>query len=82
MAMIGIETVLYGVDEFVYLPCPPGGDAEYNADSDYLDDSWVPRSWQPMHGFFSFITNMAPVMMDAAYTPPDKKHEQPDSADH
>jgi catechol 2,3-dioxygenase-like lactoylglutathione lyase family enzyme len=51
---------------FVYLPCPTGGQAEYGADSDYLDDSWVPRVWNPMFGFFTFIHNMAPFMMDAA----------------
>ncbi|WP_084150582.1 VOC family protein [Azohydromonas australica] len=51
---------------FMYLPCPTGGQAEYGADSDYLDDSWVPRVWNPMFGFFSFIHNMAPFMLDAA----------------
>jgi hypothetical protein len=66
---------------FLYLPCPTGGQAEYGADSDYLDDSWVPRSWNPMFGFFSFVHNMQPFMLDAApwdwsyvegYTPPGK----------
>ena len=51
---------------FLYLPCPTGGQAEYGADSDVLDDAWVPRVWNPMFGFFSFIHNMAPFMMDAA----------------
>lgn len=51
---------------FMYLPCPTGGQAEYGADSDMLDDAWVPRIWHPMFGFFSFIHNMAPFMMDAA----------------
>lgn len=51
---------------FMYLPCPAGGQAEYGADSDHLDDAWVPRVWNPMFGFFSFIHNMAPFMMDAA----------------
>jgi catechol 2,3-dioxygenase-like lactoylglutathione lyase family enzyme len=51
---------------FMYLPCPTGGQAEYGADSDHLDDSWIPRVWNPMFGFFSFISNMAPFMMDAA----------------
>lgn len=75
---------------FLYLPCPTGGTAEYGADSDVLDDSWVPRRWNPMFGFFSFITNMEPFMMDAApweweyvegYTPPPRKRE-PDGGDH
>jgi len=72
---------------FMYLPCPTGGDAEYGADSDFIDDSWVPRSWNPMFGFFSFISNMAPFMMDAApwdweyvegYTPPPKDDKPPE----
>jgi hypothetical protein len=50
----------------MYLPAPTGGQAEYGADSDYLDDSWVPRIWNPMFGFFSFITNMPPFMADEA----------------
>jgi catechol 2,3-dioxygenase-like lactoylglutathione lyase family enzyme len=51
---------------FMYLPCPTGGQAEYGADSDMIDDSWVPRVWAPMFGFFSFISNMQPFMLDAA----------------
>jgi catechol 2,3-dioxygenase-like lactoylglutathione lyase family enzyme len=51
---------------FMYLPCPTGGQAEYGADSDHIDDAWVPRVWNPMFGFFSFIQNMAPFMLDAA----------------
>ncbi len=71
---------------FLYLPCPAGGQAEYGADSDFLDDSWVPRHWNPMHGFFSFVTNLHPWMLEAApwewryvegYTP-EKKAEQPE----
>jgi catechol 2,3-dioxygenase-like lactoylglutathione lyase family enzyme len=51
---------------FMYLPAPTGGQAEYGADSDCLDDNWIPRVWNPMFGFFSFISNMKPFMMDAA----------------
>lgn len=76
---------------FMYLPCPTGGQAEYGADSDHLDDSWVPRVWNPMFGFFSFVTNMQPFMLDAApwefefaegYTPARKpRHLVPPTAD-
>lgn len=68
---------------FMYLPCPTGGQAEYGADSDHLDDAWVPRVWNPMFGFFSFVQNMQPFMLDAApweweyapgYTPEAKPH--------
>jgi catechol 2,3-dioxygenase-like lactoylglutathione lyase family enzyme len=51
---------------FMYLPCPTGGKAEYGADSDVLDDNWVPRSWNPLFGFVSFLHNIPPFMMDAA----------------
>jgi hypothetical protein len=51
---------------FMYLPCPTGGQAEYGADSDVLDDNWVPRSWNPLFGFVSFVHNIPPFMMDAA----------------
>jgi catechol 2,3-dioxygenase-like lactoylglutathione lyase family enzyme len=51
---------------FMYLPCPTGGQAEYGADSDALDDNWIPRSWDPLFGFNSFITNIPPFLMDAA----------------
>ncbi|MFN3985592.1 MAG: VOC family protein [Rhodocyclaceae bacterium] len=51
---------------FMYLPCPTGGQAEYGADSDHLDDSWVPRVWNAAFGFFSFITNLPVFALDAA----------------
>jgi len=68
---------------FMYLPCPTGGQAEYGADSDYLDDSWVPRIWNPLFGAFSFVHNIPIFAMDAApwewkyvpgYTPEKKEH--------
>lgn len=35
---------------FYYFRCPAGGDAEYSADTDYLDDHWVPRVWNRAFG--------------------------------
>jgi len=35
---------------YYYFPCPAGGDAEYHADTDYLDDGWVPRVWEMAFG--------------------------------
>lgn len=49
---------------FLYLTCPTGGQAEYGADSDYLDDSWVPRLWHPLFGGFSFLHNMPPFVLE------------------
>lgn len=49
---------------FYYLPCPAGGEAEYGADSDYIDDSWVPRNWiNPMFGYAHFVHNLPPFLM-------------------
>lgn len=30
---------------YYYVDNPNGGEAEYHADTDYLDDNWVPRAW-------------------------------------
>jgi hypothetical protein len=30
---------------YYYVDNPNGGEAEYHADTDYLDDNWVPRVW-------------------------------------
>jgi hypothetical protein len=35
---------------YYYFPNPNGGDAEYHADTDYLDSSWIPRVWETMFG--------------------------------
>jgi catechol 2,3-dioxygenase-like lactoylglutathione lyase family enzyme len=44
---------------FYYLPCPAGGEVEYGADADYVDDSWVPRDWiEPLFGFSCFVHNL------------------------
>jgi catechol 2,3-dioxygenase-like lactoylglutathione lyase family enzyme len=57
---------------FYYLPCPGGGEAEYGTDSDYIDDSWVPRRWiEPMFAYSIFTHNLPPFLKDA----PDWKFE-------
>ncbi len=44
---------------FFYLPCPAGGEAEYGADGDFIDDSWVPREWPvPLFGYAHFVHNL------------------------
>ncbi|MBN4075891.1 MAG: bleomycin resistance protein [SAR86 cluster bacterium] len=30
---------------YYYVENPGGGEAEYHADTDYLDDNWIPRAW-------------------------------------
>jgi catechol 2,3-dioxygenase-like lactoylglutathione lyase family enzyme len=49
---------------FMYLPCPAGGQVEYGADSDRLDDNWIPRLWHPAFGGFSFVHNMPAFLLD------------------
>ena len=44
---------------FYYMPCPAGGEAEYGADADYIDDAWVPRDWiEPLFAFSHFVHNL------------------------
>jgi catechol 2,3-dioxygenase-like lactoylglutathione lyase family enzyme len=35
---------------YFYLSCPTGGEIEYAADGDFLDDNWKPRLWEPTYG--------------------------------
>lgn len=51
---------------FYYLPCPAGGEAEYGADTDYLDDGWIPREWDPKFGFISWCANLPPFLQTPA----------------
>jgi catechol 2,3-dioxygenase-like lactoylglutathione lyase family enzyme len=49
---------------FYYLPCPAGGEAEYGADADCLDDSWVPREFiEPLFAYSHFVHNLPPFLM-------------------
>lgn len=48
---------------FYYLPCPAGGEAEYGADADYVDDAWVPRYWSsPLFGYAHYVHNLPPFL--------------------
>jgi catechol 2,3-dioxygenase-like lactoylglutathione lyase family enzyme len=50
---------------FYYLPCPAGGEAEYGADADYVDDNWVPRDWvEPLFGYIFFAHNLPPFLQN------------------
>ncbi|MFD1611465.1 VOC family protein [Sphingomonas tabacisoli] len=50
---------------FYYLPCPAGGEAEYGADADYVDDSWVPRAWTtPLFAYSHFVHNLPPFLRE------------------
>lgn len=57
---------------FYYIPCPAGGEAEYGADADAVDDGWVPRHWtNPLFGYAHFVSNLPPFLLDE----PDWKFE-------
>jgi catechol 2,3-dioxygenase-like lactoylglutathione lyase family enzyme len=47
---------------FCYLDAPCGGKAEYGADTDYLDDSWVPRYWEARFGGFMWTSRVLPFL--------------------
>lgn len=49
---------------FYYFDCPAGGEAEYGADADYVDDNWVPREWtNPLFAYAHFVHNLPPFLM-------------------
>jgi len=49
---------------FYYFNCPAGGEAEFGADADYIDDNWVPREWtNPLFGYAHFVHNLPPFLM-------------------
>jgi catechol 2,3-dioxygenase-like lactoylglutathione lyase family enzyme len=48
---------------FYYIPCPAGGEAEYGADADHVDDGWVPRRWpEPLFAYAHFVHNLPPFL--------------------
>lgn len=42
---------------YYYMDNPAGGEAEYHADTDYLDDNWVPRAWDFKFGSLMWSHN-------------------------
>lgn len=47
---------------FCYFDAPCGGMAEYGADTDYLDDNWIPRVWEARFGGFTWTSNILPFL--------------------
>ncbi|MBA4088321.1 MAG: hypothetical protein C0491_11070 [Novosphingobium sp.] len=67
---------------FLYVPCPAGGEAEYGADCDCVDDSWKPRIWDGAFGTAIYMTNLPDFMKgepnwDVRYAGPDELHYHP-----
>jgi catechol 2,3-dioxygenase-like lactoylglutathione lyase family enzyme len=46
---------------YYYVDNPNGGEAEYHADTDYLDDNWVPRAWDFKFGSLLWSANAPPI---------------------
>jgi hypothetical protein len=50
---------------FYYFPCPAGGEAEYGADADCIDESWVPRRFTvPLFAYSHFTHNIPPWLRE------------------
>jgi catechol 2,3-dioxygenase-like lactoylglutathione lyase family enzyme len=45
---------------FYYLNSPCGGQVEYSADSDYLNDDWTPRLWNMEFGHYHWLAVIPP----------------------
>lgn len=49
---------------FFYMSCPTGGEIEYAADGDYVDDNWIPQLWEPAfanHYWMAGSKNLPPT---------------------
>jgi catechol 2,3-dioxygenase-like lactoylglutathione lyase family enzyme len=46
---------------YYYVDNPGGGEAEYHADTDYLDDNWVPRAWDFKFGALLWAAKVPPM---------------------
>ena len=49
---------------FLYVPCPAGGEAEYGADCDCVDDGWRPRVWEGNFGTLIYMHNLPKWLME------------------
>jgi catechol 2,3-dioxygenase-like lactoylglutathione lyase family enzyme len=46
---------------YYYVDNPNGGEAEYHADTDYLDDNWVPRAWDFKFAALMWAAKIPPI---------------------
>ena len=72
------------ISSAIYYYCDiPGksGEAEYHADTDYLDDNWIPRAWDFRFGSLLWANNAPPIFrgndipMDMAFDADRKSFE-------
>ena len=64
---------------FLYTPCPAGGEVEYGADCDQLDEQWRPRLWGATFAAFAFVHDIPPWLegdpeWDVNYVAPGAEH--------
>jgi len=48
---------------FFYMTSPVGGEVEYTADGDFLDDNWQPGLWEPDYGNRYWMAGEAPPIL-------------------
>lgn len=60
----GIGRHRIGSALFLYIPSPLGGDIEYGADADQIDDTWIPHIWGMDFGYRTWIHSPPPFMLD------------------
>lgn len=64
---------------YYYVDNPCGGEAEYHADTDYLDDNWVPRAWDFKFGSLLWSHN-APAIFRGEDIPWDMSFDADESS--
>ncbi|MBS0248900.1 MAG: VOC family protein [Proteobacteria bacterium] len=47
---------------YFYITSPAGGEAEYSADTDCLNDDWQPRIWEPLFGNQHWVAALPPFL--------------------
>lgn len=68
---------------FLYMPSPAGGEVEYGADCDQVDDQWRPRLWGATFAAFTFVHDLPDWLRenepdwDVTYTTPETAYYEP-----
>jgi catechol 2,3-dioxygenase-like lactoylglutathione lyase family enzyme len=59
---LGLGRHRIGSGAFLYMHCAAGGEAEYGADIDLIDDNYAPHVWTQQFGFLLYAHNLPPAM--------------------
>lgn len=68
---------------FLYMPSPSGGEVEYGADCDQVNEQWRPRVWGASFAAFTFVHDMPEWLKasepawDVSYATPETSHHVP-----